>query len=131
LTHNSRVLNAGAGRGVDARVGTAFAFSIGSSEEFVAMLRISNNAEGNTRTFRIEGTLSGAWVEELRRVCESGFASGVGLEIDCGGVSFVDAKGVALLRSLRESDVVLENCSPFLEWQLGQAAIASAERGER
>lgn len=95
------------------------------------MLRISKMTEENNSTLRLEGTLAGPWVEELGRLCNHAAVGESGLRLDCGGVSFADAKGVALLQALRETGISLDNCSPFLEWQLGEASTTSAERGGR
>ena len=95
------------------------------------MLRISKITEENNSTLRLEGTLAGPWVEELGRLCSVLPADDCGLTLDCGGVSFADTKGLVLLQALRESGISLDNCSPFLEWQLGEASITSAERGGR
>jgi ABC-type transporter Mla MlaB component len=94
------------------------------------MLRITNIAEESKRILRLEGTLAGPWVQEVGQLCDELLAGGLALTLDCSGVSFVDSKGVALLQGLRASRVAIENCSPFLEWQLSEASIASAERGE-
>jgi len=69
-------------------------------------------------TIRLEGQVSGPWVEELRRSCEQLLATGSGLVLDLTEVSFIDTDGVALCRSLRERRVTFMNCSPFVAEQL-------------
>jgi ABC-type transporter Mla MlaB component len=87
------------------------------------MLRISQfDSVEHTATIRLDGSLSGAWVGELRRLCEITLASGDALNIDCGGISFSDTEGVALMRELRHRRVALSNCPPLLEFQLGQGS---------
>jgi len=82
------------------------------------MLRISKlNSTGGT-TLLLEGKLSGVWVEELRRLCETTLAEGQPLTIDCGSVSFSDLQGQELMRELLTRNVSLTNCSPFLAFQL-------------
>lgn len=83
------------------------------------MLKIStvNAAEQNT-TLQLEGSLSGVWVDELRRLTEINLAERKTLTIDCGGVSFCDFQGQALIRELLARKVTLTNCSPFLQYQL-------------
>jgi ABC-type transporter Mla MlaB component len=88
------------------------------------MLRISNvGSEEKLTRLRLDGTLSGPWVEELRRMCEATLAQEHPLVVDCGGLLFTDAEGAALMRSLRDRSVVLANCSPFLKLQLAEAAV--------
>jgi ABC-type transporter Mla MlaB component len=85
------------------------------------MLRISQlDSDGRTATLRVDGSLSGVWVGELRRLCEVTLASGDALNIDCGGISFSDTEGVALMNDLRKRQVALTNCPPLLQFQLGQ-----------
>ena len=69
-------------------------------------------------TLRLEGQVSGPWVEELRQWCEQLLATGSGLRLDLTDVSFIDLAGVALCRSLRERQVALLRCSPLVVEQL-------------
>jgi hypothetical protein len=85
------------------------------------MLRIwseerSDSARG--LRLRLEGQVREPWLGELERVLAEAFARGVAPSLDLAGVSFVDARGIELLRSLRSRDVELENCSPFTAAQL-------------
>ena len=87
------------------------------------MLRIWTEREdesggGPRLHLRLEGQLRGAAVAELARVAEDAIARGLRLDVDLGGVSFLDPSGVALLRSLRTRSVDLSNCSPFTAEQL-------------
>ena len=68
---------------------------------------------------RVEGRLTGRSVEELRQSCELHVPSGgAALTLDLTDLSFVDAQGVALLKALRNRDVVLANLEPYLALQL-------------
>lgn len=92
------------------------------------MLRVTNVARGDGQPtrLRLEGRLSGPWVDELRRVC-SGLLDGDGgggLELELSEVSFVDAAGMALLRSLARSGVEFTNLSAFVAEQLKEVADA-------
>jgi hypothetical protein len=69
-------------------------------------------------TIRLEGQVRGPWVEELRRSCEQSLAKGRRLLPDLTEVSFVDMDGVALCRYLRDRDVTILCCSPFVAEQL-------------
>jgi anti-anti-sigma regulatory factor len=79
--------------------------------------------------FRIEGQVSGPWIEELRRVCnETLGGNGHGsqrLVLDLADVSFVDADGVALFRELAARRVILTNASLFVTEQLKEVTDAS------
>lgn len=65
------------------------------------MLRISKLDVTDATTLRLEGSLAGVWVEELRQLCETTMAQGETITLDCGGVSFSDLEGVALMLELR------------------------------
>jgi len=89
------------------------------------MLRISQKAaenEGGPICLRLEGQVTGPWVEELRRVCTETLGNnGHGakhLVIDLDGVSFLDADGIALFRELAARRVLFTNCSSFVAEQL-------------
>jgi len=83
------------------------------------MLRISEtNVKGTT--FRLDGSLTGPWVRELKIMFESRLGDSGAIQIDCGGVTFVDAAGVALMQRLQSQGVRLVNCSPFIKMQLAQ-----------
>ncbi len=82
------------------------------------MLRISKLGVTGATTLRLEGSLAGAWVVELKQLCETAMAQGETITLDCGGVSYSDLEGVALMRQLRHQGARLSNCSPFLKFQL-------------
>jgi ABC-type transporter Mla MlaB component len=85
------------------------------------MLKISKlNGTENATTLQVEGRLTGAWVEELRRQCDQTLTQTQMLTIDCRGVSFSDVNGIALMRELRAKNVSFTNCSPFLQFQMNQ-----------
>jgi hypothetical protein len=73
---------------------------------------------GNAITVRLEGRMVGPWVEELRHACEPYLGNGHALTLDFAGVSFIGREGVALCRTLRQSQATFTNCSPFLKEQL-------------
>jgi hypothetical protein len=87
------------------------------------MLRISEANEDGTadNTLRLEGHVTGPWVDELRRVCVAKLGVNghhASLVLDLTGVAFLDADAVALFRDLARRDVVFVNASPFIAEQL-------------
>lgn len=83
------------------------------------MLRITLVDNGHDDpTLRLEGVVTGPWVEELRRSCERALGRSRRLTLDLANVSFVDRSGVVLFGELTRRDVVLSNCSGFVEEQL-------------
>jgi hypothetical protein len=84
------------------------------------MLRITVVESSNDGVrLRVEGRLTGRWVEELRSSCEvQALSKGIRLELDLAEVSFVDGPGVELLKELRSRSVVLLRPSPLVVEQL-------------
>ena len=90
------------------------------------MLRISrDNSNDGSVTLRLEGELSGPWINETSRLCEGIIATGQRLRIDLADVTFADRTGVELLGNLRTRQAMLDRCSPFLTAQLQLTASAS------
>jgi hypothetical protein len=83
------------------------------------MLKIScSESVDNAQTLRLEGHVSGPWVEALRGVCERLLALGQQLTLDLAGVSFLDRDGITLVWGLAARHVALINRSPFVAEQL-------------
>ena len=102
------------------------------------MLRIDRiEIISGATTLRLEGQVTGPWVDERRRTCEPLLAaSGATLILDVAGVSFVALDGVTLFRRLMDRGVAVVNSSPFVAEQLkvtsscGQTATASRRMAE-
>ena len=90
------------------------------------MLRISQvvTSDKETVLLRLEGQVSGQWVDELRRACGEHQSNGhrSRLSLDLAEVSFIDADGVTLFRELTARRVLVTNCSPFVAEQLKEVA---------
>ena len=67
----------------------------------------------------VEGRITGAWIEELRRACDARtLPAGVQLCLELAEVSFADAAGIELLKELRSRGVALERTNPFVAERL-------------
>ena len=74
-------------------------------------------------TLRVEGRITGPWVEELRTACKvHTFPGQVELSLELADISFADAAGIALLRELRTLGADLNRTTPFLAEQLREGA---------
>jgi len=84
------------------------------------MLRITVVESSNEAVrLRVEGRMTGRWVEELRSSCEvQALSDGIRLSLDLAEVSFVDAGGIELLKALRSRCVTLLSPSPYVAEQL-------------
>ena len=87
------------------------------------MLLISKpQTDERTVTLRLEGQITGPWVDELRRACEKLPGNGHRLTLDLTDVTFADPSGVALLVNLLGKKIDLAGCSPFLQEQMKRAS---------
>ncbi len=83
------------------------------------MLKISQAGKANhSVTLKLEGSVVGPWVGELRQVCELHLSEGRELKLDLSDVSFADASGLAALSSFKSRGVAVTKCSPFVAEQL-------------
>ena len=83
------------------------------------MLRITPIEGGTHRVvLRLEGRVSGPWVDELNEVCEEALGNGAPLVLSLAEVSFLDTAGVALVTSLQTRGVEVVDCSMFVKEQL-------------
>ena len=73
------------------------------------------------RLLRLDGSIAGLWVAELRRLCDPAPGDPGGLMLDCANVSFIDDEGVLLAQALIERGVSFVNCSPYLKERLRPA----------
>ncbi|MEP7307460.1 MAG: STAS domain-containing protein [Acidobacteriota bacterium] len=96
------------------------------------MLRINvGTAAGDTAVavLRLEGQVTGPWVNELRRVCDETIGNGSDevhpLVLDLTDVFFIDADGVALFQELAGRQVTVTNGSLFVTEQLKEVCDVS------
>jgi hypothetical protein len=76
----------------------------------------SESAAGNAM-LQLEGQLIGPWVDELERTCDRLLPAHT-VALDLSHVTFVERRGVELLRSLGTRGVPLLHCTPFVTEQL-------------
>jgi hypothetical protein len=70
-------------------------------------------------TLRVEGRITGPWVDELRTACNvHTFPDEVQLSLELEDISYADVAGIALLRELRNRGVGLIGTTQFLIEQL-------------
>ena len=91
------------------------------------MLRITVvESSRSAITLRVEGRLTGSWVDELRRACDLKTPDEIHLSLEVADVSFADAAGVALLKELRSRGVGLIRTTSFMAEQLKAGASSDA-----
>jgi len=88
------------------------------------MLRINVGTKADDTAvalLRLEGQVTGPWVNELRRVCDETIgidSQAHPLVLDLTDVFFIDADGVALFQELAARHVTVTNGSLFVTEQL-------------
>ena len=88
------------------------------------MLRISvTEAADEPVTLRLDGQVTGQWVELLQRTCKAQLKKGARVTIDLRHVSFADRDGIALLRSLTDRRVEILNALPFISEQIRKGTL--------
>jgi anti-anti-sigma regulatory factor len=89
-----------------------------------AVLRISRNedAERGRVTLRVEGRLVASSAGLLESRCRSLQCEAPRPALDLSGVTFIDGRGVGLLRRLRGAGFEIVNCPAFVEGLLPGAA---------
>ena len=83
------------------------------------MLRITTsrhaeNGHESTTTLRLEGRLSSDSINSLIAACDLHTATSASLTLDLAGVTYIDDRGVAAVRALRQRQVRVRGCSPFV-----------------
>jgi anti-anti-sigma regulatory factor len=80
------------------------------------MLRISVQRTSDLDLMKLEGSVKGPWVDELRKawLASAKMAGGKPVTIDLGAVSFIDAGGRDLLLQMQREGVALKGASGFL-----------------
>lgn len=78
------------------------------------MLRISHSGSATPATIDLEGKLLGPWVDELRKVIAALRVQET-VCLSLTHLSFADAEGIDLLRTLRHEGIELAGASPLIE----------------
>jgi hypothetical protein len=88
------------------------------------MLRITIQNTSEVVLLKLEGSVKGPWVEEMRKawLTATTMASGKPLNANLAAVSFIDVAGRDLLLRMRKQGVVLIGASSFLRHILGDGS---------
>ena len=79
------------------------------------MLRISRAAESaSLTTLRVEGRIVAEWVPILEREYWLALQENGHVQLDLSAVTFVDGRGVMVLRHLRANALEIINCREFI-----------------
>jgi len=80
------------------------------------VLRITRVVEGPSwTTLRVEGRIVTQWVSLLERECWLSLEDNRRVRLDLSSVTFIDSRGVALLRHLGTKEFEVINCPEFIK----------------
>jgi hypothetical protein len=96
------------------------------------MLKITLLDSAKELRFRLEGRLSGPWINEFRQcwLTASSTTAGRRTVVDLREVDFVDPAGETLLRELLDGGVDLEAATPFMKAVVKRIAGAGCDTVE-
>jgi ABC-type transporter Mla MlaB component len=69
---------------------------------------------GNELTLKLEGRLAAAWVDEFAREVRAAMSEDARVTLDLDGLSFVDPRGVAIIRNANERGARLTGGSRYI-----------------
>jgi ABC-type transporter Mla MlaB component len=78
------------------------------------LLRITQSADRDPITLKLEGSLRSAWLDALRDAVAQVHPRGR-LTLDLTDLRHADARGLELLRALAANGVMLSGANPYLE----------------
>jgi anti-anti-sigma regulatory factor len=90
-----------------------------ASKNMLRIEEVHEDPAGATLTLRVAGQLTGPWVEELVNALHQHDANSA-VVLDLRDVSFADAAGVQLLRSLQTQHRISLRCSAVVAAQLAR-----------
>ena len=80
------------------------------------MLRITTmKANGSPVQLKLEGKIMAEWASLLEQECRALIAQQQHVVLDMAGVTFLDGRGITMLRSLPDRYITLMNRSDFIE----------------
>ena len=94
------------------------------------MLRVTVTGRkkiGHTVRLVLEGQIQGEWCDMLERVCHEFLGQGVAVIVDMSGVSYVDDRGVRLLKEQLASRTTITGCNMFVHALLERTPVAKPQ----
>jgi anti-anti-sigma regulatory factor len=92
------------------------------------MLRITETSKDEkTVTLKLDGKMVGALVSDLEELClHYRNEKGKTVVLDFSGVTFIDNKGLTMLRKIKDNRVIMVNYSLFIETLLDVNKLISS-----
>jgi anti-anti-sigma regulatory factor len=92
------------------------------------MLKITETSKDEkTVTLKLDGKMVGALVSDLEELClHHRDEKGKTVVLDFSGVTFIDNKGLTMLRKIKDNRVIMVNYSLFIETLLNVNKLISS-----
>ena len=78
------------------------------------MFKLTAERKRGRLVLKLEGRLADAWADELARAADGALAGGAAVTLDLDGLSYADARGVAVLRRAAGLGARLSGGSAFV-----------------
>ena len=91
------------------------------------MLKITRAWSNQEVTLQLDGRVTDKWIELLSESAESALAEGLRLTLDLENISFIDCKGLALIKNLMGRGVRQVNAPLFVAEQLRKCEAAQGD----
>jgi anti-anti-sigma regulatory factor len=79
------------------------------------MLRIATiEMESGIKELQLSGSISGVWVQELKKCCEAWLAAGNEVTLDLKDVQYADYAGLELISKLKSRKVTVFRSTPLV-----------------
>jgi anti-anti-sigma regulatory factor len=95
------------------------------------MLRVTPIQTEGATTLKLEGNLSGPWVDELRQCWMKLVGENVPVEVDLRSLHFLDSNGTTLLLGMESQGTRLFGGSPFIDSLLRSETIVRTMRSHK
>ncbi len=83
------------------------------------MLRITEKKEGEkTKILYLEGKICQDYLKELQDEIDKGINSGERVILDLSRVNFLDDEAARMIRQLKDTRLIIQNCSLFIRTAL-------------
>ena len=94
------------------------------------MLKITETSEDeDTVTLKLDGKMVGSSVSDLEELClRHRNEKGKTVVLDFSGVTFIDNKGLTMLKKIKDNRVIMANYSLFIETLLDVNKLISSNR---
>ena len=91
------------------------------NEEMLMITKIKHN--DSSITLKLDGKIEGMYLQELEGICKCHLSDQSAiLTLDFSGVTFIDERGLEMLLKMRDRNLKIVKCTPFIKTLLSGLA---------